>query len=61
MFYFDDRPVNLFVLMLSFLEARVGPSQIVDMLRIMFHPSLRFISRLPFVIRFVTPVNKRPM
>lgn len=43
-------------------EAGVGTTQIAkDMLAIMFHPSVSFISRLPFVIRFVTPVNKRPM
>lgn len=32
-----------------------------DMEEIMLHPYGRFISRLPFVIRFVTAVNKRPM
>ena len=49
----DNKLVYQFVSMLPFPEAKVNLSQIVDMLEIMFHPSLRFISRLPFVIRLL--------
>lgn len=59
---FWQEPVNLFLLTASSPEAAGDTSQIAkDMLAIMFHLSVSFISRLPFVIRFVTPVNKRPM
>lgn len=59
---FSIEPVVRFLSTRSSPEAAVGTSQIAkDMLAIMFHLSVSFISRLPFVIRFVTPVNKRPM